>query len=207
MKLLIDFLPILIFFIVYSFAPEILAATQGLYSPETYELLINTKPIIIATAVLIPATCIQVLYIWLSSHKLENMHLISLGLVLVLGAATVISQDNTFIKWKPTVLNWILAAVFFGSQFIGQKSLLQRMLEKNLQIPDHAWKTLNLIWVCFFLFTGFVNLYVAYNFSEDIWVNFKLFGMLGLTIVFIILQGFYLAKFMNQPPSNSDDSN
>ena len=203
MKLFIDFFPIFIFFLVYSFAPELVEATSGFYSPDTLALL-QDKPIILATAVLIPATCLQVLYIWLSSHKLEKMHLISLGLVLVLGAATIISQDDTFIKWKPTVLNWLLALVFLGSQFIGQKSLLQHMLGQKLELPNNAWRNLNLLWVGFFFTTGVINLYVAYSFSENTWVNFKMFGMLGLTVVFVILQGIYLARYMNQEPSGSN---
>jgi len=125
------------------------------------------------------------------------MHLVTLALVVIMGGATVISQDKTFIQWKPTVVNWLFATAFFGSQFIGEKTILQRMMGQNLSLPAPAWQKLNYAWVAFFTFSGIANLYVAYNFSEDIWVNFKLFGLLGLTFVFIIAQSFYLYRFMN----------
>ena len=125
------------------------------------------------------------------------MHLVTLALVVIMGGATVILQDKTFIQWKPSVVNWLFAVAFLGSRFIGDKTILERMMGQNLNLPVSAWQKLNYAWVAFFTFSGVVNLYVAYNFSEDIWVNFKLFGLLGLTIVFIIAQSFYLYQFMN----------
>jgi len=172
MKLLIDFLPIVIFFGVYKY----------------------TGDIIIATAVLIPATLLQMLYTWLKEHRIEKMQLVTLVLVVVLGGATVLFQDKTFIMWKPTVVNWLFGGAFLASQFIGNKTILERMMSANLSLPSHVWKTLNTAWVAFFITLGFVNLAVAYNFSEETWVNFKLFGMLGLTIIFIVLQGLYMSK-------------
>lgn len=174
MKLLLDFLPILIFFGVYKY----------------------TGDIIIATAVLIPATLAQMLYTWLKEHRIEKMQLVTLILVVVMGGATVLFQDKTFIQWKPTVVNWLFAAAFFGSQFIGQKTIVERIMGANIELPKNVWSTLNISWVIFFLFMGAINLFVAYNFSEDIWVDFKLFGMLGLTILFIIIQGLYMSKHM-----------
>ncbi|WP_136680136.1 septation protein A [Neptunomonas sp. XY-337] len=174
MKLLLDFLPILIFFGVYKY----------------------TGDIIIATAVLIPATLAQMLYTWLKEHRIEKMQLVTLILVVVMGGATVLFQDKTFIQWKPTVVNWLFAAAFLGSQFIGQKTIVERIMGANIELPKNVWSTLNISWVIFFLFMGAINLFVAYNFSEDIWVDFKLFGMLGLTILFIIIQGLYMSKHM-----------
>lgn len=172
MKLLLDFLPVIIFFAVYK----------------------ATGDIIIATAILIPATLLQMLYTWLRTHRIETMQIVTLVLVVLLGGATVLLQDKTFIQWKPTVVNWLFGLAFLGSQFIGQKTIVQRLMESNLSLADAAWRTLNIAWVIFFVIMGIINLIVAYNFSEEIWVNFKLFGMLGLTLIFIIAQGVYLSR-------------
>ena len=197
MKLLIDFLPIVIFFIVYKFAPECIDSISPLLNAEQLQQLTDMPAIILATAVLIPATMLQILYTKISTGKVETMHLVTLALVVIMGGATVISQDKTFIQWKPTVVNWLFAAAFLGSRFFGEKTILQRMMGQNLSLPAPAWKKLNYAWVAFFTFSGIANLYVAYNFSEDIWVNFKLFGLLGLTFAFIVAQSFYLYRFMN----------
>ena len=196
MKLLIDFLPIVIFFIVYKFAPETAELISPLLNAEQAQLLSDMPAIVLATAVLIPATMLQILYTKTTTGKVETMHLVTLALVVIMGGATVILQDKTFIQWKPTVVNWLFAFAFFASRFIGKKTILERMMGQNLTLPAHAWQNLNYAWVAFFVFSGIANLYVAYNFSEDTWVNFKLFGLLGLTVVFIIAQSFYLYQFM-----------
>jgi intracellular septation protein len=197
MKLLIDFLPIVIFFFVYKFAPESIEAISPLLNDDQVRQLTAMPAIILATAVLIPASMLQILYTKISTGKVETMHLVTLALVVTMGGATVIFQDKTFIQWKPSVVNWLFAAAFFGSRFVGEKTILQRMMGQNLTLPTPAWHNLNYAWVAFFTFSGIANLYVAYNFSEDTWVNFKLFGLLGLTILFIIAQSFYLYRFMN----------
>ncbi len=181
MKLLLDFLPVIIFFAVYK----------------------ATDDIIIATAVLIPATLLQMAYTWFRSHRIENMQLVTLVLVVVMGGATVLLQDKTFIQWKPTVVNWLFGIAFLGSQFIGEKPIVQRLMESNIELPSFAWRNLNVAWVIFFVAMGIVNLIVAYNFSEEIWVNFKLFGMLGLTLIFILAQGIYLSRHI-QNTDNQD---
>lgn len=174
MKLFLDFLPILLFFVAY----------------KVYDIYT-------ATAVIIVATVIQVGWLWFKHHRVENMHLITLVLVLILGGLTLFLQDENFIKWKPTVVNWAFAIAFLGSQFIGQKNLLQRMLEKQVTVSSQqVWTNLNTAWVVFFIVIGIVNLFVAFNFDTNTWVNFKLFGMLGLTIVFVIGQGFYLTRYI-----------
>ena len=197
MKLLIDFLPIVIFFIVYKFAPETIELISPLLNGEQIQLLTDMPAIVLATAVLIPATMRKILYTKITTGKVKTMHLVTLALVVLMGGATVILQDKTFIQWKPTVVNWLFAAAFFGSRFIGDKTILERMMGQNLTLPAPAWQNLNYAWVAFFVFSGIANLYVAYNFSEDVWVNFKLFGLLGLTVLFIIAQSFYLYRFMN----------
>lgn len=198
MKLLIDFLPIVIFFVVYKLAPELISALEPLLSTDSINLLNNTQPIILATAVLIPATILQILYARWQTGKIEKMHLVTLTLVVLLGGATVILQNKEFIMWKPTLVNWLFAAAFLGSQLFMKKSFLQRMMEQAVDMPSSSWKKLNYAWVCFFILSGVANLIVAYNFSENTWVNFKLFGMLGLTLAFIIGQSFFLYRYMDQ---------
>lgn len=173
MKLLFDFFPIILFFVAYKL--------YGIYA---------------ATAVAIAASFIQVGGYWLKHRRFETMHLVSLGLISVFGGATLLLQDPTFIMWKPTILNWLFAGVFLGSQVVGQRTLLERMMSSALQVPAHIWKRANLLWVGFFVFSGVLNLYVAYNYSEETWVNFKLFGLMGLTFAFVIAQSMYLARHM-----------
>ncbi len=171
MKLLFDFFPILLFFVAYKLGD-----------------------IYVATAVAIVASFVQVGIYWLRHRRFERMHLVSLGLIAVLGGATLLFQDKTFIQWKPTVLNWVFALVFLGSQFIGSKTLVERMMGHTVRTTHDVWIRLNLSWVLFFVAMGAANLYVAFNFDEDTWVNFKLFGMMGLTLLFVVAQAFFLAR-------------
>ncbi len=184
MKILLDFLPIVIFFGVYKY----------------------TGDIIIATAVLIPATMVQMAYTWFRTHKIEKMQLVTLALVIVLGGATVLFQDKTFIQWKPTVVNWLFASAFILSHFIGAKPIIQRMMQASITLPTRIWFHLSWAWAAFFFLMGALNLVVAFNFSEETWVNFKLFGMLGLTLVFILLQGVYLSKHMQDPADKESEA-
>lgn len=197
MKLLIDFLPIVIFFLVYKWAPELIGAVSPILSPDMVATLEATKPIVIATGVLIPATIIQVIYLRITTGKVEKMHLVTLALVVILGGATLISQNAEFLMWKPTIVNWLFAAAFLGTQWFTEKSLIQRMMEQAMTLPDHVWTRLSYAWVAFFVVSGLANLYVAYTFSEELWVDFKLFGLLGLTILFIIGQSLFLYRYMN----------
>ena len=180
MKFLVDFFPVLAFFIAY-FLPD--DRSQGIYW---------------ATAAAIIASIIQVSTLYLMKKKVEKMHLITLGIILVLGSLTLFLQDKRFIMWKPTVVNWVFALVFLGSQYIGKKNIVRRMMEKNISAPDFVWTPLNLSWVIFFILMGAVNLYVAFNFSEETWVQFKMFGMLGLTFIFAIGQSIFLARYITE---------
>lgn len=174
MKLLFDFFPILLFFIAYK-----------------------VFDIYIATAVAIAAGFLQSGLYWAKHRRFEKMHIITLLLLVVFGGATLILQDEMFIKWKPSVLNWLFGAVFIGSQFIGKKTIVERMMGGNVTLPAPVWTRLNLSWGIFFIALGFINLYVVYHFDTDTWVNFKLFGMLGLTIAFVIAQSIYLMRHVN----------
>ena len=182
MKILLDFLPVIVFFAVYKF----------------------TNDILLATAVLIPATLLQMLYSWKVQGKIEKMQLVTLVLVVLLGGATLAFQDKAFIQWKPTIVNWLFAVGFLATQFIGDKTVVERLMSSSMELPKSIWSRLNLAWVAFFVVVGIVNLYVAYNFSEEIWVDFKLFGMLGLTILFIIIQGLYIAKHAKEPDTPTE---
>ena len=171
MNFLIDFLPIVVFFIVYKF--------YGIYA---------------VTCAAIVLSFIQVISFRLKHKHFESMQLITLALIAVLGGATLYLHDETFIKWKPTAINWLFALAFFLSQFIGKQPLIERMMAKNIHLPKPIWTKLNLSWVVFFIVMGIANLYVVYHFDTNTWVNFKLFGMLGLTLLFVIIQAFYLMR-------------
>jgi intracellular septation protein len=122
--------------------------------------------------------------------------LVTLGILVVFGGLTLVLHDPVFIKWKPTVVNWLFAVFFLGSRFIGQRTLVERMMSQAITVPTAVWLKLNWAWTLFFIAIGLVNIFVAYNYSEATWVNFKLFGMLGLTLVFVFAQAIYLSRFM-----------
>jgi len=173
MKLLVDFFPILLFFLAYKFF--------GIYW---------------ATGVAIAAAGLQVGYVRLRWRRWDKLQLMTLFLITVLGGATLFFHEEIFIKWKPTLINWLFAAVFLGSQYVGKAPIIQRLMKQQISLPAEIWRRLNLSWVVFFLLSGLANLYVVYHFDTNTWVNFKLFGLMGLTIIFIILQAFYLARHL-----------
>jgi len=176
MKFLFDFFPIALFFIAYKMGD-----------------------IYLATITAIVASVVQVLWSRYKTGRFEKLPLITLGTIVILGGATLFFRNELFIKWKPTALYWVLALALLISQFIGKKPLMQRLLEQNVELPLRIWHQLNLSWALFFAAMGIANLYVVYHFDTNTWVNFKLFGTLGLTLVFIVLQGFYMAKYFKQP--------
>jgi len=173
MKLFYDLLPIILFFIAYK--------VQGIYA---------------ATMVAIAAVSLQVVITLAKKQKPDLMQLITLGMVVLLGGSTLILHNELYIKWKPTAVYWLLALVFAGSQWIGEKNLVQKMLDKNLTLPSKGWKRLNFSWVIFFIVMGILNLIVVHYFDTDTWVNFKLFGTLGLTLVFVVLQGLLVSRYI-----------
>ncbi len=173
MKFLADLFPVILFFIAYKFA--------GIYT---------------ATAVAIVASLVQAAWNHWRHGKVETMHWVALGLILFFGGLTLLLHDPVFIKWKPTVVNWLFAAAFLGSALFMERNLLQRMMDHAITLPREIWTRLNTAWVDFFIASGAANLYVAYNYPEETWVNFKLFGMMGLTLLFLIAQGFYLSRYI-----------
>lgn len=154
--------------------------------------------IYVATAVLMAALVAVVLGYWVVKREVSKMHLTTAVLALIFGGMTLAVHDPLFIMIKPTVLYLLFAAVLAGSAYIGSKPLIQRALESQLRVPDPVWRRLNALWIGFFLVCAVLNLAVAFNFSEAVWVKFKLFGMLGLTLIFVLGQGLYLAPHMSE---------
>ncbi len=181
MQLLVDYLPIIIFFGAYFY-----------------------EDIYFATGVLMVVMPVILTIHWLLTREINKIYAASTALVLVLGGATLALKNPLFLYWKPTILNWAIALVFLGSQFIGSKPIVQRMMESAARLSTRHWRQLNQIWVGFFVFIGALNLYVAYTFSEPTWVKFKLFGMLGLTLIFVLVQTAWLSLVME--PSETADS-
>lgn len=198
MKLFFDFLPIVLFFVAYKYG-------GGIYHWNGQEH--DIAGIYVATAVMIVASLIQTSYSWLRHGKVEKSHLITLVLVIVLGGATLWLQNPDFIKWKPTAVNWLFAFAFFFAHTFTDRSLLERMMAEHISLPAEIWARLNTAWIVFFVGSGVANLYVAFNFDEATWVNFKLFGLLGLTILFVIGQSLYLTRHAVELGQTDDESN
>lgn len=196
MKLLLDYLPIAVFFVVFKWAEELVESLSPWLSEETVQQLLDTNHLVIATAVLIPATILQMLAVRFLYGKVETMHKITLVIVVFMGGLTLFFNNEAFIMWKPTVINWLFALGFIGYRMFTGRPLLERMLSAEIKLPDAVWTRLSLAWIGFFALSGILNLVVAYHFSEDVWVDFKLFGMLGLTLVFIIAQGVYMTRYI-----------
>ncbi len=172
MKLLVDFFPIILFFIAYKFF--------GIY---------------VATSVAMTTCFIQVGWQWFKHHQVDILQIVTLILITVLGGATLLLHNELFIKWKPTAINWVFAVIFLASH-LSKQTIMQRLMANNIVLPIAVWTRLNLSWVIFFFITGLANLYVVYHFDTNTWVNFKIFGLLGMTVAFVILQAIYLSKYI-----------
>ena len=175
MKLLLDFFPIILFFAAFK-----------------------TWGIMTATAVAIVATVLQIGYLWRKNGSVEPMQWVSLGVIVVFGGATLLTQDETFIKWKPTVLYWLMASALWVGYWVFKRNFIHQLMSTQVELPEHAWRVLMHSWACFFALMGSLNLWVANNFDTDTWVSFKLFGGLGLMLVFVLAQGLYMSRFINE---------
>lgn len=175
MKLLVDFFPIVVFFIAFK-----------------------VFDIYVATAVAIGATLLQIGYLKRVNGKVEVMQWVSLGVIVVFGGATLVLHDNTFIQWKPTVLYWLMGSSILIGKVVFKRNVLQIFMGEQLTLPEQAWLVLMRSWIGFLALMGALNLYVAFNYDLNTWVNFKLFGSIGLMVVFAILQGIYLSRFMSE---------
>jgi intracellular septation protein len=178
MKFLFDLFPVLLFFVAFKVA--------GIY---------------VATAVAIAATFAQIGWLKFRGKPVDKMMWVSLAVIVLFGGATLAFQNETFIKWKPTVLYWLFGGALLAGELVFRTNLIKSMLGREIRMPDHAWRKLNWSWIAFFAFMGVANLYVAYNFATDAWVNFKLFGGIGLMLAFVLAQGFFLAKYVEEKPS------
>lgn len=204
MKLLFDLFPVILFFAVFKLAGANPEAAQsfgnqylsGLVSGG--DVILAQAPILLATAVAILATLAQVLWLLGRRKPVDNMLWVSLVIIVLFGGATIYFHDEHFIKLKPTVLYWCFALVLFAAPLLFGKNLMRSMMGKQLQLPDAVWSRLNLAWGMFFAVMGAVNLYVAFTMPLEFWVNFKLFGFLGLMVAFVIAQSLYLARYMKE---------
>lgn len=204
MKFLFDLFPVILFFASFSWAKKNLAVAQAVADrylsafvagPQIPE---SSVPILIATALAIVASALQIVYLLLRKKKIEATLWVSLVVITIFGGATIYFGSEEFIKWKPTVLYWLFGGALLLAQLIFRKNLIRAMMEKKIQLPDAIWQKLNMAWVLFFVFMGILNLYVAFwgGFETSTWVSFKLFGGMGLMLVFVIGQSVYLSRHL-----------
>ncbi len=206
-KLLFDLFPIIVFFIAYKLGDSNAEATRAFMASLGLPQPVGgiEKPgIYFATLIAIVASIVQIGWVKLRGHPVETMMWVSLGIIVVFGGATLWLHDESFIKWKPTVLYWIFSGIIFGAAAFG-RNVIKNLMKAQMELPDPAWSRLNASWGGFFAFMGVANLIVAFNFSTDAWVNFKLFGSLGLMLVFVIGQSMMLTKYMDQADLDKEE--
>ena len=211
MKILFDFLPIILFFGMFKYA-EAHTDWAARFATEHFGFVVSggvvgteEAPVLLATVVVIVATVVQIGYLLARRQKIDMMLWITFVLVVVLGGATVWFHNATFIKWKPSVLYWAMGLAFWISQTFFRKNLLQTMMGQQLELPAPVWQRLNVAWIAFFALMGLLNLYVAYSFSTSTWASFKAFGATGLMLVFMLAQGVYLSRHI-KPEHNAAPS-
>jgi intracellular septation protein len=209
MKILLDFLPIFLFFVSFNVAEKNTEQAARL-ATDWFGAMVSggvvgpkEAPVLLATAVVIVATLAQVLILKVRGRKVDTMLWVSLVLVTVLGGATIWFHSEAFIKWKPTVLYWVMGSAFLLGPIVAGKNILKTLLGEQMVLPEPVWQRLNWAWAAFFAMMGVLNLYVAFNFETATWVNFKLFGGMGLMLVFTVAQGLYLGKYL-QPADEAE---
>jgi intracellular septation protein len=204
MKILFDFLPIALFFGMFKYAEgnkdwAASTATEWLgFMVSGGVVGTSEAPVLLATVVVIIATLAQILWLKVRGKKVDTMLWVSLGLVTVLGGATIYFHSENFIKWKPTVLYWVMGGALLFGQLVLKKNGIKSLMGSQMTLPDAVWRVVNLSWVGFFAVMGVLNLWVAFTFSTGTWVNFKLFGGLGLMFLFVLVQAVYLNKHIKQ---------
>lgn len=201
MKFLFDLFPVILFFIAFKWGEGHTGIAHDLTARYLSGLISggsvaqDQAPIIFATAIAILATVIQIGYLLARRRKVDAMLWVSLAIIVLFGGATIYFHNDTFIKWKPTVLYWTFGAALFVSQIAFKNNLIRTAMEEQIALPDSVWRGLGFAWAAFFAGMGLLNLYVAYHFPTSVWVNFKLFGAMGLMFVFVIAQSVYLSKY------------
>jgi intracellular septation protein len=207
MKFLLDFLPIILFFGTFTYADGHKEWAARFVSDHFGGLISDGRvgpdeaPVMLATLVVIPATLATVAWLKAKRQKVGLMLWISLGTVVVLGGLTLWLHSETFIKWKPSVLYWTMGLLFWVSQTFFRKNLLKLQLGEQLELPETVWHRLNFAWIFYFGMMGLLNIWVAYSFSTASWVQFKTFGGLGLSVVFILAQGVYMSRYLKDEPA------
>ena len=204
MKILFDFLPIALFFGMFKYADghkewAASTATEWLGFMVAGGVVGSAEaPVLLATVVVIVATLAQILWIKAKGRKVDTMLWVSLALVTVLGSATIYFHSENFIKWKPTVLYWVMGGALIAGQLFFRTNLIKRLMGAQMELPDTVWRNLNWAWAGFFAAMGVINLWVAYNFDTNTWVNFKLFGGMGLMFAFVIAQALFLGRYVKE---------
>ncbi len=189
MKQFFDFFPVLAFVVAYFV----------------------TRDMILATKILMGASALQIAGFWLLKRRVEKMHLATFVILVVMGGLTIALQNKAFIMWKPTIVNWLFALVFLGSQFFGKRNLVRTLVEGlikqnthlRIEIPESKWLPINISWITFFIVLGCINLVVAYHFDEETWVTYKLVGQTILNIGFLVVQFIYLSRFIHEVHSEN----
>jgi intracellular septation protein len=209
MKLLLDFLPLVLFFGTFKYA-EAHKDWAATFASDHFGAIVSggvvgpdEAPVLLATLVVIVATLAQIGIIFARGKKPDLMLWITFVLVVVLGGATVWFHNATFIKWKPSVLYWAMGLTFWVSQTLFRKNLLQSLIGDQLELPAAVWQRLNFAWIGFFALMGLLNLYVAYSYSTSTWATFKAFGATGLMLVFMLAQGLYLSRHIKPEPEGA----
>ncbi|RAU45868.1 MULTISPECIES: septation protein A [unclassified Pseudomonas] len=196
MKQFIDFIPLILFFVVYKISPQAVDIMGHSFM---------VGGIFSATAMLIASSIVVYGVLYVRQGKLEKSQWLTLIACLVFGSLTLAFHSETFLKWKAPVVNWLFALIFAGSHFIGDRLLIQRIMGHALTLPQAIWTKLNIAWIVFFLFCGAANLYVAFTY-QDFWVDFKVFGSLGMTLIFLIGQGIFLTRHIRDADASTEPS-
>ena len=203
-KFFFDLFPVILFFAAFKVAsghPQLAADLAGQW--PTGEISPQKVPLLLATAIAILATAIQIIWSWYAHRHVNKMLWVNFAIISILGGATLLLNNPVFVKWKPTVLYWVFSLTLLVSALCFRRNLIQMLFAKQIQAPDFIWERLNYAWIVFFTALGFLNLYVAYHFSENAWVDFKLFGITALLLAFMLIQGLFIYKyFVEEDPKN-----
>lgn len=183
LKIIIDLFPVAAFFVAFKINGDMF----------------------MATSVVIASTVIQIVLMKLLKITIKPMHWISFVLIVVLGGIALAFREPLFLKWKFSVLEWSMAAAILIGQFVFNKNMLKLLMGKELSLPDEVWKKLGVLWAVFFIFLGALNIYIAYHYDDVVWVNFKTYGALGLSILFMIAQGIWLSRYMKISTISRDE--
>jgi intracellular septation protein len=203
LKLLFDFLPIILFFIAFKVADRSKEAAAA-FATSHFGFIVSggivgpeEAPVLLATVVVVVATLAQVAWLLARGKRIDMILWVSLALVVIMGGLTIWLHSETFIKWKPTLLYWVMAGALLVAWLGWRKNLIRTLLGEQLTLPEPIWQRLNWAWAGFFTLMGALNLWVAYHFATPTWVNFKLFGIMGMLLVFALGQGLYLSRYMS----------